>query len=35
MLNWELFQPRNLFVIAAFSVAAFWIYKHFSTASEA
>jgi hypothetical protein len=35
MINWELFQPRNLFVIAVFSVIAFMIYNHFAKSSEA
>lgn len=30
MINWEFFQPRNLFVIAVFSVVAYGIYNHFA-----
>ena len=34
MINWELFSPRNLFVIGIMSVIAYGIYQHFSNASE-
>lgn len=34
MINWDLFTPRNLFVIAVFSLVAFGIYNHFSKSGE-
>lgn len=32
MINWELFQPRNLFVVAVISITAYMIFNHFSKA---
>lgn len=34
MVNWELFKPRNLFIVAVFSVLGYFIYNHFSKVSE-
>jgi hypothetical protein len=30
MIKWELLEPRNLAVIAGFSIAAILIYNHFA-----
>jgi len=30
MINWELLTPRNLFIVAAFSLIGYMIYNHFS-----
>lgn len=32
MINWDLFEPRNLVVVAGFSLLAIGIYQHFSAA---
>lgn len=30
MVNWDMLKPRNLFVIAAIAVGAFYIFNHFA-----